>query len=273
MTHNIRLATSLTLFLLSCHPKKTPFSFRPDTGKTIELSILKESSFRQESLTRADTTRLQMLMETTQSTDGYSMLKLTFKDIEISRPILYLSMLHSDLDWQAFLQLFNGHSLYARLDSTGIVQHIAYGGDIFDSIARISHLDKYTVNGLTHDHIGVDAIKDLLNRFFSCTPGIEVSAGNNWQNTFFLTTKAPVKVNSLFTLKERKLDTALLDMQGILSGRTGEGSTLYLEGTQTGQAAVSYSTGIPYRYELTAASIYTTPYYKVQYNDHYLFTR
>jgi hypothetical protein len=273
MTAITRMAATLATLLLSCHTKKMPFGFHPEPGKIVEISILKESSFRQDTFSRADTTRLQLSMETIKVANGYSNLKLTFRKIELTRPNQFLSMLHADVDWQAFLRLFNGYSFYAGIDNTGAIQHLTYDGNMIDSIARIAQLDKYTVKGLTHDYIGADALKDLLNRFFSCTPGSVVSTGSNWQETFFLTTKAPIKVNSLYTLKEIKEDTVLLDMQGIISARTGEGSTLYLEGSQTGKLSVSCTTGIPYRYELTAASVYTTPYYKIQYNDHFIFTR
>jgi hypothetical protein len=263
----------LVFLLLSCHSKSTIFLFHSEKDQPFEISISKESSYRQDSLTHADTLQLRLLVETIESKDSSSTLKLTFKDIEISKPVRFLSSRSLNLDWNTFLQLFNGHSLYAEIANNGSVQHISYGDDLVDSVARSSHLDKYTIKTLTGDHIGIDAIKDLLNRFFTCTPGIEMTTNDNWQSTILLTTKAPVKVNSLYTLKERKADTAFLDMQGVISARTGSGGTLYLEGTQNGNARVSYSTGIPWHYEINAASVYTTPYYKVQYNDHFLLDR
>jgi hypothetical protein len=263
----------LVFFLLSCHSKKTVFRFHSKEDQPFEISISKESSMRQESFIHDDTLQLKLLVQTTEGKDSSSVLKLTFKSIEISKPVQFLGMLHLNLDWKAFLQLFNGLSFYAWMDDNGSVQHITYGDDRIDSIARTSHLDKSTIKALTRDHIGAEAMKDLLNRFFSCTPGIEVVTNDNWQSTILLTSKAPVKVNSLYTLKEQKADTVFLDMQGIISARTGSGGTLYLEGTQNGNARVSYSTGIPWHYEINAASVYTTPYYKVQYNDHLVLDR
>jgi Family of unknown function (DUF6263) len=269
----------------SCNPyveKKDIFGFNPEPGKTFHIVILRESAYRRDSsadigldaayawndFKHTDTLQLKLSVQTMETNGSHSILKLTFKNIEMSRPRIKVSF-----DWDGFLHLFNGHSMYAGLDRNGMVQYLYYGDDIKGSVAQAVHVDHYTITALTEDFIGKEAMKDLLNRFFSSVPGNRVVANDNWQSTIFITTKAPVKVNSLYTLGERSKDTVHVGMEGIISAQTGPGGSLYLTGTQRGTETLSYLTGVPYRYEITTNSVYTAGHDKWLYTDHFLFSR
>ena len=184
-----------------------------------------------------------------------------FAKIEIHNSFLKLQDYYRHLNY--LLGLTKGLPVYIWMNKKGLVLSVEGFNEIADSVAVLSKENKKEIRYCLSDYIGEKTIKDNLNPLFSIVSNRAQKAGDSWVNNITLINKAPVKLSSMYTVKQIKNDSIWLVLSTIVSARAAEGANPFMEGRQTGEIVVAYSTGIPYFYHSSGETKSTTNLYEV----------
>jgi hypothetical protein len=269
------------LFMHSCTSKTTTLlKFNPPQNVPYEFTWQQDSKQKQDPkpgqdstaqfshrFTRADSLSIRAQWICVAKNDSISTLEVTIEKISFT---ILIKM--EEGDKKRLFTLLNGYSAIVDVNNKGYVQSVKIKNSPVDTIAKALHSTPYVVHGLIDDYLSENAIKDYFDRIFTVVPNEKIDPDSVWSNTIFLDTKAPVKVNSLYTLQKIIDDTVQLGMTSIISARQTEGGNPYLQGRQTGRVILSYSSGIPIAYETNAETVYSTNYYDVKTNQHFIFS-
>jgi len=254
----------------------------PVIGKSYSYSFYHTTSSNFLDHSNSDTVRLEFDIEVTAHQDYLNKLKITFRNLEknIPKPAVEIpgrrfgngrmADLRSQLAAKSdsIFQALKGKQVNVIINEKGIVEKVEGTEDLVSQIASALNEDKRMVVQITHDFASEHAIADYLNILFSAPAGKKVKAGDNWGKDITLETKAPIHINTLYTLKELRVDSAYLDIQSkILGGTPGN---FYLKGDQSGFAIVNCRSGLPYLIETKGHSITTTSQYDVRQEDHWI---
>jgi len=251
-------------------------------GKVYTYSFyhISTSQFLQQS--RSDTTTMEINLEVESSQYPLSILKLTFQDLHKSElpPAMQIARrgfskrriqeLKSELasKTDTIFSALKGKQVKVILSGKGVVEKVEGVEELLSQITRDCKEDTRLVGQVTHDYASENAITDHLNLLFSAVPNMKVMPGDNWGKDITLVTKAPININSLYTFKELKGDSAYLDIQSKLLG--GTAGNFYLKGTRSGFAIINYGSGLPYLIETRSSSTTTTTEYEVRQDEHWI---
>ena len=238
------------------------------------------SQFLQQS--RSDTITMEINMEVESSQDPLGILRFTFQDlhkselppaIQVARrgfPKRRIQELKSELasKTDAIFHALKGKHVKVIVSGKGVVEKIEGAEELLSQIASDCKEDKRLVGQVIHDYASENAITDHINLLFSAVPNMKVIPGENWGKDITLVTKAPININSFYTFKELKGDTAYLDIQSKILG--GTAGNFYLKGTRSGFAIINYGSGLPYLVETRASSTTTTTEYEVRQEEHWI---
>lgn len=212
--------------------------------------------------------------------DSIIICKLTFNDLKVKRPPFRITIKNNSFSGQMPMRnpfsildsigyFIHGRSIQVVINKKGEVKEVDGMDDLMNDISGSSN--NHHIKPLLQDYISVNAVKDLLNRIFSIVPQGVVKQDDRWVRNVMLVTKAPVKISSLYTCKQRSRDTAYVDIESIVSAEQSEGGTVYMKGKQNGHAIVSYSSGMPFLYETNRETVTTTSHqYEIISKEHFL---
>ncbi|HUR10786.1 MAG TPA: DUF6263 family protein, partial [Flavitalea sp.] len=127
-------------------------------------------------------------------------------------------------------------------------------------VSKKYSMDRRDVRSILALHVGNYLVKDLLTEMFSFLPSKPIKTGDNWVRNFVLVQKAPVKYSNMFVVKEIKDDIVTLQVETVISAKTGEGGSVYEAGKRTGTILVHRTSGIPISWNSTEKTIYKTNY-------------
>jgi hypothetical protein len=252
------------------------------TGKIYSYSFFHASSSSFLEQSRADTATLDIDIEVTAHQDFLNKLKITFRTVEKIQPKPVMEIkgkgfqnrkinelrLQLAVKTDSIMHALRGKQVYAIVNEKGIVEKVEGADGLVEQIASDLREDKRMVAQLIHDYASENAIADHLNLLFAAVAGKAVKPGDNWGKDVTLTTKAPININTLYTLKELKGDSAYLDVQSKVLG--GTAGNFYLKGSQSGFTIVNYKSGLPYLIETRGNSTTTTNQYEVRQEDHWI---
>jgi hypothetical protein len=138
------------------------------------------------------------------------------------------------------------------INNRGEVQQVTGFQKIAERIARKSGIDIRTVRQYLRDYIGDEIVRDLLSQLFFFLPGKKIQKEDRWVKNITTTANTPVKFSYLVTASDIDIenDTVKLNVQSVISAKTGEEGRQYGEGEINGVISASHSTGMPYHFEL-----------------------
>ena len=215
-----------------------------------------------------DSVRLEFTVKNIYDMDSSLICKLTFHDFKKKIPQAKVTIIgpfpgrqfgfrnrFAPLDSVGYF--IRGRSVQLVVSRKGFVKRVDGIDDLIEHIARGSNSDEAHIRRLLADYISDNALKDMLNRIFTVVPQATVQPAERWVRNVTLVTKAPVKISNLYTLTQRSGDTAFIGIESIVSAAQSEGGSVYMKGTQTGHAQVSYTTGMPIEYETSWETVTT----------------
>ena len=287
MKYKIRKSIYIVLLgaFVQCNNNEEP-AFKLDlsaqAGKIYSYSFFHASTSRFLQQTKSDTVKLEIDIEVGKSQAHLYKVKIVFRNLEKNQQVPSMRAkggslsirkirdLKSELasKYDFIFRALKGKEITVLINEKGIVERVNGADELISKIALELKEDKRLVGPIVHDYASEDAIKDHLNLLFSAVPNKAVKAGDNWGNDITLLTKAPININTLYTLKEMKGDSTYLSIESkILGGTPGN---FYMKGNQSGLAIINYQTGLPYFYETVGNTTTTTTNYDVTQNDHWI---
>jgi hypothetical protein len=271
---------------ISCQSKSNTFKLDPVAGEVYSYSITKTSSqeFTYQNVANQifDTVLLDIGLERMKSNgDTITTCKLTFNNLKIiPHPIKVSIIGNTKMEPYNLFAVLDSicdalHGLSVQVDITpdGNVATVHGMDELVTNISHNSKIDVNTVTRLLEDHVSVNAITDLLNRMLSIPRNQEVKVSDSWVEKIILITKAPIKLSNIYTVKNLTGDSVDIDIQSAVSTEREEGGNVYVKGKSTGEAILSYKTGMPYQYHTSMETITTTSYYDVVYKEHFTVKR
>jgi len=278
----------LFLLCIGCNTKRNTFKLNPVPGEVYNYSITKTSSqewtYQNVAHKTFDTLQLDIGLQGMKNNGDTITCKLMFNNLKIiPRPnevtFIYLNPLMKINPYNPFVidsicYLLQGLSVQVDITADGNITEVHGIDDLATNISNTSKVEVNIIKKMLADYVSVNAVKDLLNRILSIPRDKEVKISDSWIKSITLMTKAPVKFSNMYTLKKITGDTAYVEIQSIVStATTSAGDNVYLKGKHEGEAILSYTTGMPYKYDTKLESVTTTTVYDVIYNEHFTVKR
>jgi hypothetical protein len=269
--------------LASCSgskPVDDRFSFRPPADTIFHFTFLiTDSSGRVE----PETQLIQFSLQKMGEKDSISTMKLVIGRLRITEPGITMAeskkgsivvmaagtmvTLSTDTSenqttgsdagyydaWTRILPLLRDQSLQVEMNNQGEALQVTGFDTIAQKISAATAIDRRTVRQLLYDYASDESIRDLLNQVFFFLPGRKIEKGDTWVKNVTLTAHAPVKTSHLIfaSYVNREDDAIVVEVQSVVSAKTGEEGRLYADGEVTGKIAASHITGMPYDMKLT----------------------
>ncbi len=273
------------VFMVGCNATdeyELKFDLTSENGNTYICNSYHTSSLSFLQQSRADTVSMCMELNIDSSTANQNKINIVFKSIDQRTSTSKRSFALVDsrkrtkpvsvYDFRPIVDSVFAVVIDKRvsiiISNKGTVEKVNGIDELISSAARESHQERPLVRQILNDYISENALKDQFNRLFSTVSNKKVKLSDNWANDFTLIAKAPVHVNSVYTLKQFEGDSAYVDIQSkLLAGTAGN---FYLNGTQTGLVILNYYNGLPYLFESFIKTTTTTNHYDVNESEHWL---
>lgn len=162
----------------------------------------------------------------------------------------------------------HGTFLKVEINKEGIADSVSGLDDLLASVSAKANIDKASAERQLRDYIGANAVKDLLNPFFSIPLGKKIKEGDMWSSNFTLVTLAPVKINSNYLLKNTSEGVLHLEISSTIYSQHGEGDPVPLRGNMNGSAVFDYKSGMLEFYNTDAETVTKTTAYDVTEKTH-----
>jgi hypothetical protein len=157
-----------------------------------------------------------------------------------------------------------GQSLTITCNTRGELTDVKGFDELVDHVTSLSREDRLTINVILRERIGSKMITDLMSQSFCYLHNGPVSKASSWVNNITLIARAPVKYSNMVTVNRISGDSVFLDIQSMMSAKTGEEGALYNQGERKGSVIASLSTGMPFKIDLNESSLYKTDTYDVE---------
>jgi hypothetical protein len=293
----IPLVAAMLVSVFSCKDVEDRFAFNPSPGSTLNFTLDIMDSSGMTGNTAVKRQLIEFSLQYVQQKDSLYTMQFVFEGLSITQPGIqmtsagdgsvsvlptgtYVTISTEEADttiayeeelggyyqtWKNIMPQLRGDSLQVVINSRGEVQQVTGFERITDRIATATGTDVRTVRQFLGDYAGNESIRDLLNQLFFYLPGKKVQKGDKWVKNVVTTAKAPVKLSQLITAAniDEKSGEIELNVESVVSAKTGDEGRQYAEGKVTGKVAAKYNTGLPYNFELTQEVITHTDQYDV----------
>lgn len=258
------------------------FAFKPELNKDYKYVISKQTSkqwrFNNVDKVIYDTADIDITLRCIANNDSSYTCKLIFNGYNLKRHPVTATFNNTGFHPVKFVNSFavldslskyvHGTFLQVEINKKGIVVSVSGLNDLLASISAKANTDKPGVERQLQDYISDNAIKDMLNPFFSIFPDKKIKEGDMWSSNFTLLTLAPIKISSNYLVKNTNADELHLEISSTIFSQHKEGDPVPLKGKANGAAAYSYKSGMPEFYNTYAETITKTTAYGVTEKTH-----
>ena len=250
----VKFISALVLInlLLACGSKK--FGLNPVVNKTYHFSVVQKIVNHFGDIERSQALKAKFSLQSLQQGDSSSTFLFTITGLRLDPTPPYLLEV---MNFDSLEKVLASSSYEVSIDNSGRVVNLKGEDKLRNNVLAVFS-SRYIARSFTDDHFGANAVKDLLNRFFSMVPHKEMTENDNWVKDVTLITKAPVKLSNLFTYEGKNGDSVFIKIKSLISADQGDASTVYLKGDLDGEVVINAATGMPYRYHSEATMITTT---------------
>ncbi|MEO5783502.1 MAG: DUF6263 family protein [Ginsengibacter sp.] len=254
------------------------FAFKPELNKDYHYLISKQTSeqwhFNNVDNVIYDSADIDITLRCIANNDSRYTCKLIFNDYNLKRhpftatfnntgnfrPVKFVNPF-AVLD--SLGKYVHDTFLKVEINKEGIVDNVSGIDDLLALVSSKANTDKLSAERQLGDYISTNAVRDLLNPFFSIAPGKKIKDEDMWSSHFTLVTLAPVKVSSNYLLKNINGDELRLEISSTTFSQHCEGDPVPLKGKANGTAVYSYKSGMPEFYNNNAETITKTTSYDV----------
>ena len=147
-----------------------------------------------------------------------------------------------------------------RIHANGVILSIKGFDEMRRRIGTLFNMDSRDVHSMLRGASGDELVEQLLNMILLVIPGKKVKPKDTWVKNETINTRAPVKNSHLITYRSLTADTAVLDVETIVSAKTGDEGSVYKLGKGTGVWKVDLHSGLPYEWNSNQLTDYRTNY-------------
>lgn len=147
---------------------------------------------------------------------------------------------------------------HGRIRSNGVILSVKGFDEMKKRISRLLKLDQRDVYSMLHGEAGDELVEQLLNMVLLIIPGKKIMLKDTWVRNETINTRAPVKNSHLITYSSMIGDTAVMDVQTVVSAKTGDEGSVYKLGKGTGEWKIDRNTGLPYEWNSQQLTEYRT---------------
>ena len=286
MYYKYLLIYVLLLYFAGCKSfinNNDSFAFKPELNKEyhflISKTISKQWAYNGLNKIIYDTADIDITLLCIAYSDTSYTCKLTFNDYKLKRhPFTATFNITGKFSPVKFVNPFavldslgkyvHGTSLQVEINKEGIVDSVSGLVALLSIVSARANTDRASAERQLQDYISANAVKDLLNPFFSLPVGKKIKEGDMWSGNFTLVTLAPVKISSNYILKNTSGDALRLEISSTIYSQHGEGDPVPLKGKANGTAVYNYKSGMPEFYNTDAETVTKTTGYDVTEKSH-----